>query len=563
MKKYIVLFLTILLSLSIDAENRDLNPLFKQLDDAIAHSGKYVKVRESRIADLHRQLRTAHGQAGRYAIHMKLFDEYKAYISDSAIHHISECIRTARQMKRKDLEGDALALLAFQCSTVGSYFESLSALRTIDTRALTRQGRIDYLIACRHVYQETGVYSRVRHLGEEYTRKGKLYEDSLLSEIDKTSPNYYLYKGLALIQQRRYTEAFQLNDAWLRLVKPSDRDFAIAAYYRFRIYSAMGNNPYQIRYWLLKSAICDITHAVMDQGSLWSLAQVIENDVDIERQHQYIMFSWNCALKFGTRLRSQQISPILTSIEDGYQKAQNRRFIIVTSLTVGISLLAVALLLTLLYVNKQRRWLAEVRENLRTSNSQLVALNTKLREANTDLDDTNSKLKTANQDMVLANARLNESNRVKEEYIGRFLEQCSSYIDKMGKFRHQVNKMVKNRQLDELYKLTLSTEEKDKELDTLYHEFDSTFLHLFPNFVSEFNAILQDDHHVEAPKGELNTTLRIFALIRLGIDDSSKIAEFLNYSVNTIYNYRARVKNWALVDRDDFEKRVKELGLNE
>ena len=138
---------------------------------------------------------------------------------------------------------------------------------------------------------------------------------------------------------------------------------------------------------------------------------------------------------------------------------------------------------------------------------------------------------------------------------------CSQYIDKLDDYRKMVNKKMKNKELDQLFQLTKSTELKETELEELYENFDSVFLHLFPNFVEDFNALLQPEAQVH-PKEEnrLTTEIRIFALIRLGIEDSSKIAEFLRYSVNTIYNYRARIKNGALVNREQFEEKVKNLG---
>ena len=151
---------------------------------------------------------------------------------------------------------------------------------------------------------------------------------------------------------------------------------------------------------------------------------------------------------------------------------------------------------------------------------------------------------------------------MKEEYIGRFLRLCSMYIDQMDSLRKRVNKLMKNRQFEELSKITRPQEFRDKELEELYVNFDSAFLHLFPNFVNDFNALLRPEERIEQPDdGRLPTAVRIFALIRLGIDDSGKIAEFLHYSVNTIYNYRARVKNGALRDRENFEKHVKEIGM--
>ena len=150
---------------------------------------------------------------------------------------------------------------------------------------------------------------------------------------------------------------------------------------------------------------------------------------------------------------------------------------------------------------------------------------------------------------------------MKEEYIGRFLSLCAQYVDKLDNYRKMVNKKMKNKELDELYRITKSTELKEQEIEELNQNFDSVFLHLFPNFIDDFNALLLPEVQVQPKENRLTTDIRIFALIRLGIDDSSKIAEFLHYSVNTIYNYRARIKNGAVVDREDFERMVKELGM--
>jgi DNA-binding CsgD family transcriptional regulator len=139
---------------------------------------------------------------------------------------------------------------------------------------------------------------------------------------------------------------------------------------------------------------------------------------------------------------------------------------------------------------------------------------------------------------------------------------CSQYIDKLDNYRKMVNKKMKNKELEELFRISKSTELKEKELEELLLNFDSVFLNLFPNFVNDFNALLQADTQVH-PKEEnrLTTEIRIFALIRLGIEDSSKIAEFLHYSVNTIYNYRARMNNGAIDNRGQFERRIKEIGM--
>lgn len=223
------------------------------------------------------------------------------------------------------------------------------------------------------------------------------------------------------------------------------------------------------------------------------------------------------------------------------------------SITV-VSIMAFMLFLLLVYVNKQKKRLTIARNELKKTNGKLANLNSQLSKINEELD-------LSNQNLHDSNTKLNESNRVKEAYIGRFIGMCSLYIDKLDSYRKQVNRMMKNKQLDELFNMTKSSELKEKEVDELYANFDSVFLHLFPDFVKDFNSLLREEERIQlVEKDKLTTPLRIFALIRLGIDDSSKIAEFLHYSVNTIYNYRAKIKNGAAGDRNNFEKQVKELG---
>jgi len=219
-----------------------------------------------------------------------------------------------------------------------------------------------------------------------------------------------------------------------------------------------------------------------------------------------------------------------------------------------LSLLSLMLLGLLLFLHRRNKQLAEARNGLRDANSQLSASNAQLSTLNTQLSALNTQLSSLN-------SQLSEANHIKEEYIGRFLSLCSQYIDKLDNYRKMVNRKMKNKELDELFRITKSTELKEKEIEELYQNFDSVFLNLFPNFVDDFNALLQPEMQVH-PKEEntLTTDIRIFALIRLGIDDSSKIAEFLHYSVNTIYNYRARIKNGAVGNREAFEREVKELG---
>lgn len=191
-------------------------------------------------------------------------------------------------------------------------------------------------------------------------------------------------------------------------------------------------------------------------------------------------------------------------------------------------------------------------EKVAAARREVVDTNTLLQELNEELHDSNSQLKEMNH-------TLSEANYIKEEYIGRYMDQCSTYLDKMDLYRRSLNKIAAAGRVEELYKAIKSSQFLDEELKEFYANFDMTFLQLFPNFVEEFNALLTEP--MQPKPGELlNTELRIFALIRLGITDSTKIAQFLRYSVTTIYNYRTRVRNKALGERDEFETKVMQIG---
>ena len=177
-----------------------------------------------------------------------------------------------------------------------------------------------------------------------------------------------------------------------------------------------------------------------------------------------------------------------------------------------------------------------------------------MQELNEELGQSNLKLKEANHSIA-------ENSYLKEEYIGRYMDQCSVYLEKMDNYRRSLGKIASSGNVEELYKHIKSTKFIEDELKDFYSNFDDTFLQLFPTFVDEFNALLAENEQIRPKSGErMNTELRIFALIRLGITDSVKIAQFLRYSVTTIYNYRTKVRNKAVGNRDELEKSIMQIG---
>lgn len=525
------------------AQGENEQQLFQQLDDAIAHSATYQQKKETEIATL-KQMRAKSDTEIAY----KLYEEYKSYRSDSALHYLSQCIHIAEKNGQKGLQAHYQSLLALQYSVMGLFTESITTLQKINPHDLSAENKGDYYVAYNHVYGELGFANKDidKDLSQSYYKKADAYRDSIFATFPPDSEIYLQKQETLFTSQQKYKQALTINDKRMALCLPGSHEYGIVAYYRFLIYRNLGKKA-KARQWLIRSAICDVKNAVTDQASLWNLAALLGQEGDLERAYRYINYSWDSAKTFGTQIRSWQISPILSNIDSKYQHLQqqtNRRLLI---FFIIVSIMAIALAALTIYINKQKTFVTSARNQLKDINTQLEHLNHELSAAN-------EKLKTSNN-------KLYESNSLKEEYIGQFFGACSLYIDKMDKLRKDVNKLVKNREYADLYDMTKSTEMKERELEELYTNFDRVFLHLFPNFVDNLNELLKPDSQIKlTDPNKLTAIIRVFALIRLGIDDSVKIAEFLHYALNTIYNYRAKLRNAALGNRQDFEKKVRELG---
>lgn len=530
------------------ANHVNLDSLYKVLDAAIDSSDIYLRQKTERIVSLKDSYRRSTVDIERYNAAEQLYEEYIPFENDSAITYQYECIQLAERMGRTDLKNKALIDLASQLANSGFYHEAEMHFKEIQPSQLEGTIRDKCLTTMSQLYGEMAYYTHDPELKSRFYATQNALRDSLIATIDSTSLTWIFQKTLTLNNREKSKEALAYSDRWMKVCKPGSRDYATMAFFRSEIYKNLDDVEMQ-RYWLLHAAIIDVRNAIMDQGALWSLANsLIRNEGDLDRAYKYMDFSWNCISRFSPHMRSWQVSPILTRINDEYKaklKHANTRL----QWTVGIiSLLSLFMILLLGYVTKKRRQLAVAHDELAQSNQQLSRLNAQLKETN--------------EQLAMSNLRLHDSNRVKDEYITKFLKLCSEYIDKLDNYRIKINRKAKANQFDDIRKMTSSQQMKEDEVKELFDNFDAVFLHLFPNFLSEFNALLKPEEQIVLPEeNHLTTDLRIFALIRLGIDESSRIADFLRYSPNSIYNYRARIKNKAIGDREDFERRVKEIGI--
>ena len=548
---FIAIFLSSLLA---QAQGTDLQDLYRQVDEAIDHSPEYVADYEREIAGLRKEYEQTTDHERKCQLACSLYGKYRSFLNDSAIAYLDRAEEHARHLRRPDIMANCRALKAFQCSTVGLYNEALFFLASIDKHQLDSTGIVNYYMAQMHVYGELGYYTQIPSMRESFFQKERLYCDSLYAVISHDSQDYMMRRISQLVGQKQWKEAIEISDKWMKVVPTDSRNYAIACYYRWLICNSQMQRD-EANYWLAKSALSDVRNAVMDQASLSALAEALNEAGDYDRSYKYIRFTWECSRHFNTTMRVWQIAPILNVIDSNYKTQLSRNTSVLIGSIAVVSTLAFLLLGVLFFLRRRNKQLTTARQAIECSNAKLV-------EANSQLATKTGELSMLNARLSALNDQLSESNRVKEEYIGRFMSLCSQYINKLDDYRKMVNKKMKNKDLEELFRITKSTELKEKELEELYENFDSVFLHLFPNFIDDFNALLLPEAQIHLKtENRLTTDLRIFALIRLGIEDSSKIAEFLHYSVNTIYNYRARIKNGAKNNREDFENSVKNLGV--
>ena len=546
MKKLLILLSLHFSLFTLSAFGRsDLTAYCQQIDEAIAHSQDYVAAHEQKIGKTRHALAMETTPQGKYRQNFRLYELYKPFVSDSAMYFLRQCISLADGMGDLSSAVRCRSLLAIRCSNIGMYDEALNILDSIKVQNIDTLSLGTYYEAYNNGYSELAYYTHLDNMQQFYHAKSEYYEQLMLAILPPTSESCFLRREQRAQAEGKLDEAMRINDEWMKTVEPGSHPYALVALYRYIEYKLRGDST-QMIHWLVESVLADIRNAAMDQGSMWELANELMLQGNIDKASSYISFTSDCANRYGSRQRNWQIAPLLTTIAKNYKAQSERNTAQLWVALVVISLLLLCILGVLLFLHRRNKQLATARNALKESNSQLSAVN--------------SQLSAVNSQLSTVNSQLSESNRVKEEYIGRFMSLCSQYIDKLDNYRKMVNKKMKNKELEELFLLSKSTELKEKELEELFLNFDSVFLHLFPNFVNDFNALLQPEVRVQ-PKEDnrLTTEIRIFALIRLGIEDSSKIAEFLHYSVNTIYNYRARIKNGAIGNREQFERQIKTL----
>lgn len=537
MRNFILIIIVLIIPANYLFAQHKKDSIYTKLDKVMENKDNYVASKEQNIQSLKNMMSISTlSPLQIYDVNLKLYEEYEKYISDSAVHYVLKNIEIAESINNKELESKAEIQLAKLYSTTGLYIESMDILEKIDKSSLSKE-----LLP---FYYETlmGFYSHYGQSNNKYINyeRSEQYRDSLLSVLDPHSLKYQITYATKVLYMNEYEEAEKQLLALLDKTTDKDIERALIAYLLGYRYKVKKDIELQKKYYSI-SAITDVENCIKDNASLQSLALVYYEDGNIDLAYKFIQSAIDDAVFCNVRYRTVEGSGFYPIINASYQEKEKKQKDELQTYLILISILSVALIVGIVYVYKQLKRISQIRKELYRTNKELLRLN---------------------EDLKTLNVNLQEANHVKEEYIAHFFDLCSTYIDKWENYRKLLGKKAANNQLDELFKILKSNTIVESELEELYKNFDTIFLSIYPTFVEDFNNLLIPEERIYPKQGELlNTELRIFALIRLGITDSVKIANFLRYSLRTVYNYRTKVRNKAAGSRDEFEEIVKKIGI--
>lgn len=542
-KYFLVLSMLYLFSIAIQGKNEP-RSLSDYLDHIINNKEQFSEKKEQRINSLKNLLENKEASPTyRYEINQKLYNEYKKYKLDAAIHYATENVRIAQELGDQYLIYLSDINLASVYSYAGKILESERILKSIDSLQLPHHLLEEYYEVYSRFYEH---YSAVSSQNS-YHAQVEIYRDSLLSILEPTSFKYKINTVNRRIKTGKIDQAEELLMDLLNIVEIDTPEYAMITHYLGIINNIKGQPALEVKYFTL-SAIADIKNSIKENASFQRLARIYYKNGDIAKAFRYTQTAIEDAVFSGVQFRTAQMAEFYSIINASYQVKEAKANKELKTYLIWISILSVFLILLVLFIYLQMKKLSTVKEEVSDMNNKLVELNKELNEKNDLLNNKNTQLQ--------------DSNQIKEQYIAQFFNLCSTYIDKMENYRKSLFKLGSNRQYEELVRKLKSTTTVEHELEELYKHFDRIFINLYPTFVDDFNSLLIDEERIVVKSGDfLNKELRIYALLRLGITDSTKIASFLRCSMSTIYNYRTKMRNKASISREDFENRVMKIGV--
>lgn len=503
--------------------------LLRKLDHIIDGKTTYYFQKEKEIDSLKVLLTHSGDPADKYQLYGSLFSAFLNYQADSALYYTNRRIELLPLLNRPELKDEIIINRAAAMAVMGMYNEALEQLGQINPRQLEKEILQSYYQTCRACYGWIADYTTNKEEKVKYLKKTDLYRDSIIGVLPPGINRTIVQAEKYIVNGKTDTALVMLNEL---LKEAADARQKAYIYYTLAEAYNMKKDREKEIYYLIETTIVDLESSVREYASLQKLAQLMYESGDIDRAYKYLSRSMEDAVECNARLRFIEVTQFFPIIDKAYKLKEEKERAISRAMLISVSLLSLFLLIAVFFLYRWMKKLSAMKRDL----------------------------SVANEQMQLVNRELEQTGKIKEVYIARYLDRCVNYLDKLETYRRSLAKLAMASRIEDLFKAIKSEQFIRDERNEFYNEFDKSFLKLFPNFISSFNQLLAEEGQVYPKSDELLTTeLRIFALIRLGVVDSNRIAHFLGYSLATIYNYRSRMRNKAIGDKERFEQDVMDL----
>lgn len=562
MRKHILFWLLVNWIGWIYAESveKEIPQLLATLDSILVQTGELASQKELKIAQLKKKLSNAANFEEEFWINKMLYDESFVFNADSAMKYVDRNIQIATELKKKDWQDEWLINRSFMFAATGLLKEAGEVLEKVDSTSLSDGLKLSYYYQRSYLYSHLGQY-----MGDQKQVNNKYYNEfenankHMLALVRPKDPLYWW----CVASCNELSPEDSLFSALENVVLSSHHNTrldAMNAYGLSNMYKRLGDKEKTMIY-LIYSAMADLRVCNRDIASLQELSSLLYDAGDIDRAYAYMNYCLKAALLYPNRVRIINISTELDKIYANYQQHDIRWRNSLQNYLYVVTFFSIILVLALIGLYRQTKKLRKSRTELDSANHSLNQHVVELSQMHKQLALANQELQNLNELLRSANQKLQESNDVKEEYIGYVFSICSNYISKLDEYRKNINRKLKTGQFEEARQLTDNSSLTQNELKDFYANFDAIFLRVYPDFVADLNSLLRPEEQILLKDAsELNTEVRIYALVRLGINDSVKIADFLHCSPQTVYNHRLRMRNKAIIPKDKFAEAVRLLG---
>lgn len=543
MIRFLLVPVLLFLATTCSASQQSNQALYHTLDSLIANYNQLTAEKERRVTNIKDGVRGIKlSPEQQYDLNQRLYDEYVAYKFDSAFYYIEKNVNALSASADHDRFAASAVRMAHILAVTGLFDRARRLLDKVNPDSISDQQKIAYYTQQSelNLYRSEMAQSTIYFY--DYIKRAQYYRQLVMQIAPKDSYDYVFNRATYICEAGDTEEAIRILEAYLNKTEQGTRIYSIITSTLAFFYQNKGVSEKQ-EYYLLLSAISDERSAIRENNSLRSLSELLMDRGNYDDAYRYLLQAISEAKFYGSRIRLMQVGRMAPQILQLYDAERTRTQQRTSLLLMVISIISVILAGIIVYT---------------------LILYRKKHAAGLKIIEMNKMLASHSEEIESVNTQMKEANRIKEEYIGRFLELSSQLISDSEQRLKQLNRLARERKLEELYAELKTMEPVNKGIRKFHSHFDTAFLNIYPNFISEVNNLLNPECRFDVeqdgtPVKHLSTELRVLALIRLDITDNQEIADILRSSITTIYTYRSKIKARA-INKESFEDDVRKIA---